>query len=63
MQYSSHFSVESFPNEERTWEEIMQIKAMPVNMAQKRELKLKLKVCAKIALCMIFFIHSVNTYK
>jgi transmembrane channel-like protein len=50
MQYSSHFSVESFPNEERTWEEIMQIKAMPVNMAQKRELKLKLKVCDKIAL-------------
>lgn len=27
----------------------MQIKAMPVNMAQKRELKAKLKVCDKTA--------------
>jgi hypothetical protein len=35
---------ENFPNEERTWEEIMQIKAMPVSMAQKRDLKAKLQV-------------------
>lgn len=44
MFYFVLFAVENFPNEERTWEEIMQIKAMPVNMAQKRELKAKLKV-------------------
>ncbi|XP_059483874.1 transmembrane channel-like protein 7 isoform X2 [Neocloeon triangulifer] len=44
------FSVENIPNEERTWEEIMQIKAMPVNMAQKRELKAKLKSATKLRL-------------
>ena len=30
---------ENLSNEERTWEEIMQIKAMPVCMAQKIQLK------------------------
>ncbi|CAB3362866.1 Hypothetical predicted protein [Cloeon dipterum] len=44
------FAVENIPNEERTWEEIMQIKAMPVNMAQKRELKAKLKSATKLRL-------------
>ncbi|KAF4523805.1 hypothetical protein B566_EDAN013363 [Ephemera danica] len=41
---------ENFPNEERTWEEIMQIKAMPVSMAQKRELKAKLQSATKLRL-------------
>lgn len=31
-------------NEEKAWEEIMQIKAMPVPMHQKRELKARLQV-------------------
>lgn len=35
---------ENLSNEERTWEEIMQIKAMPVSMMQKKELKAKLQV-------------------
>nr|CAD7428909.1 unnamed protein product [Timema monikensis] len=34
---------ENLSNEERTWEEIMQIKAMPVGMTQKKELKAKLQ--------------------
>lgn len=33
-------------NEQTTWEEIMQIKAMPVSMAQKKELKAKIQVIA-----------------
>lgn len=37
-------STENLSNEERTWEEIMQIKAMPVPMNQKREIKAKLQV-------------------
>lgn len=36
---------ENLSNEERTWEEIMQIKAMPVCMAQKMQLKNQLQVC------------------
>ena len=35
---------ENLSNEERTWEEIMQIKAMPVCMAQKLHLKRQLQV-------------------
>lgn len=35
---------ENLSNEERTWEEIMQIKAMPVCMAQKIQLKRQLQV-------------------
>lgn len=35
---------ENLSNEERTWEEIMQIKAMPVSMAQKKDHKVKLQV-------------------
>lgn len=34
-------------NESQTWEEIREIKAMPVPMAQKRELKNQLQVSAK----------------
>ncbi|KAF2882572.1 hypothetical protein ILUMI_23589 [Ignelater luminosus] len=34
---------ENLSNEQRTWEEIMQIKALPVSMAQKREMKAKLQ--------------------
>lgn len=37
--------VENLSNEELLWEEIMKIKAMPVNMAQKKEMKAKLEVC------------------
>ncbi|XP_065335621.1 transmembrane channel-like protein 7 [Cloeon dipterum] len=36
-------SSENIPNEERAWEEIMRIKEMPVNMAQKKELKAQFK--------------------
>lgn len=35
---------ENLSNEQTMWEEIMQIKAMPVSMAQKREMKNKLQV-------------------
>lgn len=35
---------ENLSNEQTTWEEIMQIKAMPVPMIQKKELKAKLQV-------------------
>lgn len=35
---------ENLSNEELTWEEIMQIKAMPVCMAQKIQLKQQLQV-------------------
>jgi len=41
---------ENLSNEERTWEEIMQIKAMPVNMAQKKEMKMKLQNATKLRL-------------
>ncbi|KAK7790181.1 hypothetical protein R5R35_002954 [Gryllus longicercus] len=41
---------ENLSNEERTWEEIMQIKAMPVSMAQKKELKAKLQSATKLRL-------------
>lgn len=44
---------ENLSNEERTWEEIMQIKAMPVCMAQKIQLKRQLQV----------FITLINKYK
>jgi hypothetical protein len=43
---------ENLINESQTWEEIQEIKAMPVPMAQKRELKNQLQVCAyKFYLC------------
>lgn len=35
---------ENLINESQTWEEIREIKAMPVHMAQKRELKNQLQV-------------------
>lgn len=35
---------ENLSNEELTWEEIMQIKAMPVCMAQKIQMKRELQV-------------------
>lgn len=35
---------ENLSNEERTWEEIMQIKAMPICMAQKIQIKQQLQV-------------------
>ncbi|XP_046400120.1 transmembrane channel-like protein 7 isoform X1 [Ischnura elegans] len=41
---------ENLSNEERTWEEIMQIKALPVCMAQKRELKARLQNATKLRL-------------
>nr|XP_032524575.1 transmembrane channel-like protein 7 [Danaus plexippus plexippus] len=41
---------ENLSNEERTWEEIMQIKAMPVPMNQKREIKAKLQNATKLRL-------------
>lgn len=39
---------ENLINESQTWEEIREIKAMPVHMAQKRELKNQLQVSMKI---------------
>ncbi|GBP97392.1 Transmembrane channel-like protein 7 [Eumeta japonica] len=41
---------ENLSNEERTWEEIMQIKAMPVLMSQKREIKARLQNATKLRL-------------
>ncbi|CAH2062011.1 unnamed protein product, partial [Iphiclides podalirius] len=41
---------ENLSNEERSWEEIMQIKAMPVPMSQKRELKARLQNATKLRL-------------
>ncbi|XP_043803117.1 transmembrane channel-like protein 7 isoform X2 [Apis laboriosa] len=41
---------ENLSNEERTWEEIMQIKAMPVCMAQKIQLKNQLQSATKLRL-------------
>lgn len=35
---------ENISTEQTMWEEIMQIKAMPVSMAHKREMKVKLQV-------------------
>lgn len=35
---------ENLSNEQTMWEEIMQIKAMPVSMAEKRDMKAKLQV-------------------
>lgn len=35
---------ENLPNEQTTWEDIMQIKAMPVPMAQKKDMKAKILV-------------------
>lgn len=35
---------QNFSNEQTTWEEIMQIKAMPIPMSQKKQLKDKLQV-------------------
>ncbi|CAH0403646.1 unnamed protein product [Chilo suppressalis] len=48
---------ENLSNEERTWEEIMQIKAMPVPMNQKRELKAKLQNATKLRLQGLENIH------
>lgn len=45
---------ENLSNEESTWEEIMQIKAMPVPMAQKRELKAQLQVIFKIIITLLY---------
>lgn len=36
--------LENLSNEKLLWEEIMKIKAMPINMAQKKEMKSKLLV-------------------
>ncbi|CAH0718602.1 unnamed protein product, partial [Brenthis ino] len=41
---------ENLSNEERTWEEIMQIKAMPVPMHQKLEIKARLQNATKLRL-------------
>lgn len=41
---------ENLSNEERTWEEIMQIKAMPVCMSQKIQLKNQLQSATKLRL-------------
>lgn len=35
---------QDYNTEQTTWEEIMQIKAMPVSMAQKKEMKAKILV-------------------
>ncbi|CAG9790162.1 unnamed protein product [Diatraea saccharalis] len=48
---------ENLSNEERTWEEIMLIKAMPVPMNQKRELKEKLQNATKLRLQGLEHIH------
>lgn len=40
---------ENLINESQTWEEIREIKAMPVPMAQKRELKNQLQVNKSLA--------------
>ena len=54
-----HFPLlaENLSNEERTWEEIMQIKAMPVSMMQKKELKAKLQV----GYILLVFLHHPQT--
>lgn len=58
---------ENLSNEERTWEEIMQIKAMPVSMMQKKELKAKLQVGhILVVLCCIIqkqVTDSVNSFQ
>ncbi|KAJ8679244.1 hypothetical protein QAD02_015031 [Eretmocerus hayati] len=41
---------ENLSNEERTWEEIMQIKAMPISMTQKIQLKRQLQSATKLRL-------------
>lgn len=41
---------ENLINEERTWEEIQEIKSMPVPMAQKREMKAQLQNATKLRL-------------
>ncbi|XP_014478562.1 PREDICTED: transmembrane channel-like protein 7 [Dinoponera quadriceps] len=41
---------ENLSNEERTWEEIMQIKAMPLRMSQKIQLKNQLQSATKLRL-------------
>lgn len=41
---------ENLSNEERTWEEIMQIKSMPVSMTQKIQLKNQLQSATKLRL-------------
>jgi hypothetical protein len=58
MRYSFSFA-ENLSNEERTWEEIMQIKAMPVSMTQKKEMKAKLQV--GYVLVVLCFIMSTNS--
>lgn len=35
---------ENLSNEERTWEDIMQIKSMPISMHQKKQIKIELQV-------------------
>lgn len=47
---------ENLSNEERTWEEIMQIKAMPIPMYQKKEMKAKLQVIKNIFSTLLHFI-------
>jgi len=58
---------ENLSNEERTWEEIMEIKAMPVSMMQKKELKAKLQVGhILVVLCCIIqkqVTDSVNSFQ
>nr|CAD7457501.1 unnamed protein product [Timema tahoe] len=49
---------ENLSNEERTWEEIMQIKAMPVGMTQKKELKAKLQTATKLRLQETLLVQS-----
>lgn len=44
------FSTENLTDEERIWEEIHEIKTMPVSMAQKREMKAQLKNATKLRL-------------
>ncbi|XP_052747776.1 transmembrane channel-like protein 7 [Galleria mellonella] len=48
---------ENLSNEERTWEEIMQIKAMPIPMMQKRDLKARLQNATKLRLQGLEHLH------
>lgn len=43
-------TIENLTDEERIWEEIHEIKTMPVSMAQKREMKAQLKNATKLRL-------------
>ena len=46
---------ENLINEERTWEEIHEIKQLPVPMAQKRELKAQLQVSTRDGLLVAIY--------